>query len=139
MIGDPDLFRAFLRLLLIEKCLALDGDLFFQLIVAQLLVSVEHDLGDEGLFADDERDGHPAGSRIGFNLNVLEVAGSVENLDLLTKRVSGKAIIHLQRKAPFDRLQFNAFVAANGDRVHQRDGVLRTEPVPRTDRVEHYQ
>ena len=54
LIGEANLLGTFLRLLLVEKRLALDGNFFFQLIVAELLISIEDDFGDERLFSDDK-------------------------------------------------------------------------------------
>jgi hypothetical protein len=90
----------------------------------------------KGFLPDDKPDGHTSRGRFRLHLYVFEVAGAVQDLDLLAERVGRKTIVGLERETPLDRLEFNALLPANGDRRDRRHAVLGVQRRPYTERVE---
>src|SRR5687768_4643557 len=115
LVHQSDFFSALLHLLLIEKGLAADRDLFLQLVVAEVFVAIKYDFGDKRLFFDNECDGYPIWDSIRFYLNIFKKSHLVDDPDLASDRIKAIRISHFQRQTTPNGLIFNTLVPSNID------------------------
>ena len=124
LIGQPNPLGAFLGLLLVQKGLTPDGDLLLQLILAEVLVPVKHNLGDERLLPNHEHHGHPPDDRISLDPHVLKEAHLVDQSDLSPDGLPRVGIIHLEREAAADGRLLDALVSPHFDGLDLLDASL---------------
>ena len=106
--------------------MALDRDLLFELIVAEILIPIEHNLGDERFFAYQKGQGDPALPRFCLYLHVFKEPGFVKDFDLSADILRGVRIAGLQRQSADNRRQFDPLVPSNLYRRHFDRGLLRS-------------
>ena len=127
LIGKTQPLGTLFHLLLVEKRLALDGRFLFQLLVAQMLVSVKDDLTDEGFFPHNKRHRHTGLNRLSFHLHILEKSGVVQNPNLATHMFGCIRVIRLEGETTNNRRYLNPLGPPDVDRGH-----FRLDPLPIT-------
>ena len=107
--------------------MALDRDLLFELIVAELSIPVKYDLGNKRFLTDQKRQGRTSCPRFRLDLHFFKVSGFVEDLDLASDIFRGVGIAGFQCQSTDNRRQLNPFISSNLDRRHFYSGWLRSD------------
>src|SRR5262249_36723313 len=102
LVGEANFFGALLSLLLVEKRLAFDRDFLLQLVVAQLLITIKDNLGDERFLMYEKGEAEAVGGRIGFDLDIFEIPVLIEYFDRATDVFLGVGIAGLQGQPSLD-------------------------------------